>query len=96
MRIATDQELRALLIDRGRRQAYFFSNSSQMAEEYWTIFENVIANIRTEVSLQGIHDDGWNACARSLPAFGGDGPFIRGIDGAVLVAAARIGCPEIR
>jgi glycosyltransferase involved in cell wall biosynthesis len=44
VRIATDEKLRAILIDRGLRQAASFSDSDQMVDEYWTIFENVIAN----------------------------------------------------
>ena len=63
VRIATNDELRDDLVDRGMRQAAFFGNSTQMADEYWAIFENVIANIRAEVLLQGIHDDGWSSPA---------------------------------
>jgi glycosyltransferase involved in cell wall biosynthesis len=63
VRIATDEKLRTDLVERGTRQAAFFSNSSQMADEYWTIFEKVIANIRAEALLQGVHDDGWSSPA---------------------------------
>jgi glycosyltransferase involved in cell wall biosynthesis len=63
VRIATDEKLRASLIARGRLRAAFFGDSKQMADEYWSIFTNVIMNARAEMSLQGIHDDGWSGPA---------------------------------
>jgi glycosyltransferase involved in cell wall biosynthesis len=63
MRIATDEKLRMTLVDRGVRQASFFSRTAQMADEYWTVFENATLNIRAELSLQGVHDDGWSGPA---------------------------------
>ena len=44
LRIAADDNLRADLVKRGMRRAAFFSSSSQMAQEYWTIFEAVVTN----------------------------------------------------
>src|SRR5207237_10288747 len=66
VRIATDQELRTSLIARGRLRAAFFGDSKQMADEYWSIFTNVITNARAEMSLKGIHYDGWTGPASQL------------------------------
>jgi len=80
IRIATDDDLRRGLIERGHERAASFGNPAQMANEYWRVFESVLANAAHveeiydddlsaapgHVRWQGIYEDGWSGPTISL------------------------------
>ena len=63
--LATDEELRAVLVEKGFRRAKFFADTEHMAREYLQLFDYAIdrAKSRPVVSeqLYGVHGDGWAA-----------------------------------
>jgi glycosyltransferase involved in cell wall biosynthesis len=66
-RLATDEALRATLIEQGLRRAETFADTGRMAREYLHLFDDAIErwNNRSvdqgQERLQGVHGDGWAA-----------------------------------
>lgn len=66
-RLATDEALRARLIEQGLRRAEDFADSGRMAREYLHLFDDAIERWNNrpvdqgQEHLQGVHGDGWAA-----------------------------------
>lgn len=56
--VEDDDECRRL-VAAGVPRAIEFSDSERMADEYWQLFQDAVANTRLEDSLIGCHADGW-------------------------------------
>ena len=67
LRLATDEALRATLVERGSRRAAAFADTGRMAREYLQLFDYAIerwnnrAIVPGREHLQGVHRDGWAA-----------------------------------
>lgn len=57
--LAEDGALRERLVKSGDERAAEFSDSAQMAREYWALFEYALTSENHEDQLTGIHADGW-------------------------------------
>ena len=49
----------ARLVEAGWIRAEEFADSQRMAREYWELFQDARANLRSQDSLTGFHADGW-------------------------------------
>jgi hypothetical protein len=57
--LCTDGHLRRELVAKGRQRAEAFSQTRQMAEEYWALFEEASGHIRHSETIYGLFGDGW-------------------------------------
>jgi glycosyltransferase involved in cell wall biosynthesis len=57
--LVDDFALRTRLIEAGKRRATEFSDVERMADEYWHLFQDAMANRRYENLLTGAHSDTW-------------------------------------
>lgn len=59
LRLANDPGLREALVEKGKIRASLFSDSAQMAREYWTTFKDAVSGHGSEHRVTGPYHDGW-------------------------------------